>query len=717
MTLPDEAKIGPLDPWRRLAVLALAAAAVGLPINHLFGYALLVISAIFVFSGEVTARRKTWLIAVSVMTVAVAGQILLSPPRVEEGHNVFLGGEGASALKTGLPAEAFGFMAAQFDAQYPPERRCDAKIRGCWRGGGFPDRPFAFSADGIFDHPQYSRRVSGIDFSDPVWLRLGFINDLRYNWYAGISDIQRVSRDGRFWMGLHRWHLTMPWYVMYQFPREYVGGSLCWQGTVLWETDAQHFAPLQHLALACRTLELNDAGRRIFGIAIQPDTLAMTLKPPLQIRIRQWAGSALMLASVITTLVLLIRWRWRKIVLPLAFVASALLVIAVDDGSFIGGLRPFDGGDDGLFYEGIGRLIVQHLLQGDIARALEGGEKVFYYGGPGFRYFRAVEQFIFGDTNLGYLSLILLLPFAVFAAFRRFLPPLWALALIAIFIAVPVGTLFGTSFVLYAKWAARGFADPAAFTLFLCGFVFILGPAAANPPNRFTAAFGGALLLALAVIVKPNIAPVTGVLLGAAGLEALFHRRWRRLAGMCIGFVPVLGMALHNWVFGGVFVPFSSNATIAELLVMPPMAWIDGLLELLRLDFTGGHALRAGTQLTQWLSGPAESWLLIPVHLAAIAILVRVALWERRFDPWIRVVAAGTLLQHAVSLCYLLAPRYFFLAWLLTLLVTVVWIREAGIPLLRKYVPDWCDKVAVHPTSTRIVAALRRLQHVTETAG
>jgi hypothetical protein len=228
MTFPNAAEANRLSPWRRLAALALAFAAVGLPVNHLFSYALLVISAVLVFCGDVTARLKTWLIAVSAVLVAVAGQMLLAPPQIEEGHNVFLLDGRGGALESGLPAEAFRVMAAEFDAQYPPAGRCDPKTPGCWRSGGFPDRPFAFSADGVFDKPQYSRRVSAIDFSDPVWLRLGFINERQYNWYAGASDIQRMTRDGRFWMGLHRWHLTMPWYVMYRFPAEFTGSALCW---------------------------------------------------------------------------------------------------------------------------------------------------------------------------------------------------------------------------------------------------------------------------------------------------------------------------------------------------------------------------------------------------------------------------------------------------------------------------------------------------------
>jgi hypothetical protein len=163
----------------------------------------------------------------------VLGQVMLAAPRIEEGHNVFLLDRAGGALERGLPPAAFRVMAAQFDARYPPERRCDRAIAHCWRQQGFPDRPFAFSADGIFDRAAYSRRVTGIDFADPVWLRLGFINELRYNWNSQISDVDRASRDRRFWALVHRWKLEMPWFVMYRFPAEFVGSALCRRGDVL----------------------------------------------------------------------------------------------------------------------------------------------------------------------------------------------------------------------------------------------------------------------------------------------------------------------------------------------------------------------------------------------------------------------------------------------------------------------------------------------------
>ncbi len=122
-------------------------------------------------------------------------QMIWPAPRIDEGHNVFIvDGADGGALERGLPADAYRLMAAEFDARYPPDRRCDPKHRRLLARPAVPDRAYAFSADGIYDGPEFSRRVSHIDFSDPVWPRLGFINDLNYNW-IGTSDI--AARQAR----------------------------------------------------------------------------------------------------------------------------------------------------------------------------------------------------------------------------------------------------------------------------------------------------------------------------------------------------------------------------------------------------------------------------------------------------------------------------------------------------------------------------------------
>jgi hypothetical protein len=772
-----------MQPWLKFAALVLVIAALGLPVNDLFRYALLVIATVMVVAGAVSARLAPWLGAIAAVALCVLGQILFPAPRIEEGHNVFLLDRAGGVLEAGLPREAFRLMAAEFDTKYPPARRCAPTQDGCWRGQGFPTQAFAFSADGIFQHPAYSRRVTGIDFSDPVRLRLGFTNELAYNWNSQASDLARAQRDRRSLAFLHQWTLRMPWFVMYRFPTDFVGSELCWRGQVLWEGAGETFAPVTHADMQCRTLTAGDVGRRIFGVAIAHD-LAMRLDPTWHVRLRQLVAPALTFMASAVVLALLVRVSPRRLVLPFALLAATILVALLNDASFLGGVRPFDSGDDGLVYDGYARVILTRLVAGDLAGALQGGEAVFYFT-PGMRYLRAAEHIFFGESYLGYLSLILLLPFLVFALFRRFLPLTWAIALTVIFAAIPVGVGFGSSLVQYVKWAARGFADPAAYVLFLAGFVLLLGPrtrsaplgagsesqgtrrATASPPplagegqgggmqkerafaltpspplprkrgreqtefaawaystspecafdnapyDRFAFAFAAGLLFALALFVRPNIAPAAGILLLGAGIAALAQGEFRRVAGLVLGFSAVLGMALHNWVYGGALVLFTTSAAHPVLLVMPPSAYLAAFGELAHLDFAGAHVTRALRQIGGWLAGPSESLAMIPFNAAAIVILVRVML-SKAADPWLRLTAFATLVQHAVALFYASSGRYYYLTWLLTLLVTAAWVHGEGIDLLRRRFRVFTERIAKHPARLALSRGLQRMAAMVE---
>jgi len=745
LTEKDFADRRAAQPWLKLAALVLVIAALGLPVNDLFRYALLVVATVAVVAGTVAARPAPWLGVIAAVALCVLGQIVFPAPRIDEGHNVFLIDRAGGALEAGLPRAAFRSMAAEFDAKYPPARRCAATQDGCWRGQGFPSRTFAFSADGVFEHPAYSRRVTGIDFSDPVWLRLGFINELAYNWNSEVSDLARASRDRRSLAFLRQWTLTMPWFVIYRFPADFVGSALCWRGEVLWEGADETFAPVTHADMQCRTLTAEDIGRRMFGVAIAHD-LAMRLVPTWPVRLRQLLEPSLALIASAAVLALLVRVPARRLVLPFALIAATLLVALFNDASFIGGVRPFDSGDDGLVYDGYARDILRRLVAGDLAGALEGGERVFYFT-PGLRYLRAAEHVFFGETYLGYLSLILLLPFLVFALTRRFLPLTWAIALTLIFAAIPLGVGFGSSLLQYVKWAARGFADPAAYALFLAAFVLLLAPRTLAPtsswpgssrpstffpqrekedvdarhkaghdePERdgFARAFSAGLLFALALTVRPNIAPAAGILLAGAGLMALWQRQFRRVAGLVLGFAAVLGMALHNWVYGGALVLFTTSASHPVLLTMPPSAYLAALAELAHLDVAGEHVTRALRQIGGWLAGPSESVLMAPLNAAAIVILIRVMLWKAA-DPWLRLTAAATLVQHGVALVYASSGRYYYLTWLLTLLVVAAWIHGEGLDLLRRRFPDFTQRIAKHPACLALARALHRMAAMLE---
>jgi hypothetical protein len=208
------------NAWLRLAALVLVVVALGVPINSLFPYAMLLIAAVLILSGRISARPRRWLAAAAAIAVAAMLPWLVAPTPIEQGANVFLPTKPGNVFERRMPNDVYRFMKAEFDALYPPSVRCKPGSEGCWQDQGQPNRLYAFSADSFFGHPAYSRSVTAIDFSDPLWLRLGFVNDNRYNWYTAAPDVHRADRNRQFWMGLWRWRTTMPWFVMYRFPAD-----------------------------------------------------------------------------------------------------------------------------------------------------------------------------------------------------------------------------------------------------------------------------------------------------------------------------------------------------------------------------------------------------------------------------------------------------------------------------------------------------------------
>jgi hypothetical protein len=215
------------------------------------------------------------------------------------------------------------------------------------------------------------------------------------------------------------------------------------------------------------------------------------------------------------------------------------------------------------------------------------------------------------------------------------------------------------------------------------------------------------------LFVRPNIAPAAGILLAGAGLAALAQRQFRRVAGLVVGFAAVLGMALHNWVYGGVLVLFTTTVELPRLLLMPPSAYLAALAELAHLNFAGEHVARALRQITGWLAGPSEFVAMAPLNAAAILVLVRVALW-RGADPWLRLTALATLAQHCVALFYPGDGRYHYLTWLLTLLVVAAWVHGEGLAIVRRWFPHFTARLAKHPANLALARGLNSMSEMVQ---
>ena len=256
---------------------------------------------------------------------------------------------------------------------------------GCWRAQGFPDRAYAFSADGIYDRPAFSRRVTDIDFADadvaPARLRQR-------------SKIQLERRTQRFGSrNAIAWRGCVPPSLAGALPPVAADHAVVRDVSVSRRFHRQPAVLDGRRAVGRTSREIyraaprrdgmpddrsGDVGRAFSALRLQrmhrsPCSLQPTRHDPAAPAGRADAG----VDRRMRRSGFLVRWRACRPVLPFALVGAALVVMLLNDASFIGGVRPFDGGDDGLFYEGLGRKIVQHLLAGDIRATRSTAGKAF----------------------------------------------------------------------------------------------------------------------------------------------------------------------------------------------------------------------------------------------------------------------------------------------------------------------------------------------------
>jgi hypothetical protein len=194
-------------------------------------------------------------------------------------------------------------------------------------------------------------------------------------------------------------------------------------------------------------------------------------------------------------------------------------------------------------------------------------------------------------------------------------------------------------------------------------------------------------MFAAATFCRPNLLLASGAMVAGAGLMWLWQRQLTRAVTLGLGFAALAAAPLHNYVFGHSFVPLTSSVNLPQTLLMPPSDYVRAALELATFDFAGDHVKRAVAQMGRWLSGPQEWLVTVPLHALGVATLVRVGVFGSRFDPWLRLIALATLLQHGIGVSYINFVRYSLGTWLLTFLVAAAWLQGEGLALLGKAMP------------------------------
>jgi len=641
---------------RKLLLGVLVTLGIGLPINTLWQAVVLAGALVLIACADLRPARRPLLL---LGLVFLAGQLLnwlARAPAWEEGHNLFAPSDrNLAGVYRKLPPLALETFAGEY-ALANPAVPCDRAAKLPWEAPA-PCRDdlvirelFDRSADGIFQAGEHTRMVRKVDLAPERPLSAGLLFDSNSVWHISRENPNKTP---------------LSYYVAYRIIPALEGSNLCWSGTLVWERRSA--TERAAAGGTCRALTREDVGERLWGFqAAESRPLRLSLVPSGSLRARFALQNLVVLLTTATLL-----WaglqprslRWR---MPALYAVSLAAIYAVAPHLF-GGLPGRNDDRDPLLYLSWGRDITFNLLQGEFARALEGGEPVYVFM-PGMRYFRAMESFLFGDSGLGYAICLAFIPLIVYGLARQISRRN------SLFVALML--ISATMLVRAARTAADGYGDPLGFLLIALAVLLfmrstdaLLQPAGAGVDRSVAAAFA---LLGLAIFVRPNFVLVgilaCGVWVCCRGWRALLSRRVLECAGILI----VLALPLHNLVFGHRFVPLTLASTLPDALTAPPATYAAAAGELLR--FAPGEAFNVISRklLGWWLPG---RWVLFFGSLLIVVL-------PRAISPKLRLLAAIAFVLQAPHVFYRAGSREMMAANYLALVAVLgaawqLWERRA----------------------------------------
>ena len=677
---------------KKIACFVLIVICVGLPAISVFSFAVIFIAGLAIVNGKVNHSYKRLVIAsfIAIFVLVIKG--ILPHAAIHEGHNIFFIKGGNETMERELPPEAFAFMKQQFLKKYPLDKRT-VSSSGCWQSRA-PQSLFVFSADSAFSKPKYSRIVDSINFNNLTEFRGGFANDSAYAWF-GASDIRRDS---------------MPFFVMYELSPSSVNSSLCWTGYVLWEGADWHYQAIYNETRGCRKITDSDIGKKVFGVAINnkeqpgfwgrfkdlksrirlflsgkkpahaqeesketPLSMSLILSPALKFSVLLKRVLDVMGALFVFNLMVKIDRKRFLIACLIIVIAAAITYIYCPH--LFGQYYIHEGGEDGPTHETLGRQVLVNALLGHWKQALRGGEDIFW-NTPGFRYFRASEKLFFGDTDFGYLVVVLILPYVLFGFLANFISERWSFwitmfFLFGVFLQSHMIDRLGFTYYIYVMVVRGGWPDTLAYTAFLGALTLLLRYAKARDGAYYWYGLLAHFLLFVTVFMRPQFSIAALLVLCYFAGKLMMAGRFKEVFFSWLGFTPVLFTLLHNFYFGRKFCVFTAFAQTA--LSTPPSLYLDAFKELLVLNLSGGSIAKVAAHLKIMIS----PW----YRTIFLGLVFYAAFLKRKMPPDMRMIAVVCLSLHFINLfIFAVYFRYVFLAWALTVVVAIflLWLRLAG---------------------------------------
>ena len=605
----------------------------GLPLANWGAFVTILVALYAVFLNKINTKPIMWLISCVLLASLFIVKSQIYPPNIEMGEQIYSPED--IYLKNILPEDITNMAKNEWRSLKQPFDSYPANTEET-------ENPWAFSADAFFDNPQMSRTIKSLNFKDRYSLRIGTLNDAKYNYFG--SDL---GSSGAYY----------PLIFSFFLPDTMASEKLCWTGKLYIE-DNERWQEYFTQNKKCMTLDKEQWGKdkylKIYAFDFNKNI-------PLSITTKNYRQTLIYILSILNAIIILLlltKLNREDLTLIALSVISILLYMADQHyrgghPSSFSGLPYMGRGNDGLTHYSYAREMVESLSHHDIIGWLRGNENIFYMM-PGMRYLLGMTMPFFGESIFGLLLIISLTPITIRSLLKKLFNKKWQIIMFICFFIIPIFEAFGFYQIYLAKYTIEGFGAGIAISTLIAAFALLWKKDDIIYTNRDLLIIG--FLLAVAISLRPNFLPFVAVLFTGLSLYFIYNKRIQKVIALSIGFSPILLITYHNYFFGNVFVPLTNSATIGNNMRNGPEKWNNCLSSL------SDSCNQVIHHLSIWVSY-TEPWYII-ILLCLIFII-----FNKKMNIIEKLLAVSLIAGHLVFLFYEGVARYSHGIWLLSFIL------------------------------------------------
>ncbi len=618
------------------------------PLNDPTDIIFVSIGLFIIFSFKTNKRQRINIFFLFIIIILILTISLISKKKdISEYHSTFFSKEDINVFNNFLPKKVIKDINDNYK-KFDLERALSSHDGSQYQSVDnfnqykFIENQYSFSSDNLFLNKSNTRNVDHINFNSRESLKIGEINDLKYN----------IAFDKEF-------RRMIPYYVLFIIPKNYKYSKVCGKGNIFYtfKDNIKRFDDLNFINKEenkCIYFEKNE-NLLIIGYSINnTDELELKLHKNKFTLFKDIINftSIIFFIFIFTYNFFTFKSYSRKEVIIFALsVFSSIFFIILKDTNIISGLRYFRGGADGLVYEFQANMIIKNIYNLDFLQALRGGEDSFYYM-PGLRYFLAASKIIFGDTNYGYIFIILILPISLFYVFKNLISEKIAFYLIISFTLLPIFENMGFGHFNYVHQAIRNHAETLSITIIIFCIAKISDIDFYKKINFYNIFFY-CLILSFSALCRPNFVPITTLF-----FIYLFFISYRKniviSSGAVFGYSFIFIAFLHNLYFGNDLSLFTKSNV--------HFAFNDAFQ---KLNFNDKNIIL--NQFLKW--NPIYNF-----HRLLMLIFVFYCFFRFNKSNFISFLFFSMIAQHVVLILTHPDSRYAYLAWLLTFILFIFYL-------------------------------------------